>query len=250
MFGTWFRRIPWAILAAVAFSATGSALAQSQAPTPTSNGSVPQPATPGPVTPPPSPRCSCGDRQGISRWYWHKTQCKRKLQECALGYPEEFNEWPLGSALYAHGRTQVANGNAARMVFYHYDFVEGSPQLNLRGRDKLLKTARLLPTSFAPIVVERTPSTPGLDTQRRSVVLAELGGSRFPVPPERVVIGPPVAHGLTGVEAVVIYDNQLGALRQSSAANVGGFSGGQGFDGSGLSGAAVAGGGVGGAGGR
>ena len=74
--------------------------------------------------------CSCGERHGLSRWWWHKTQCKRSLQECALGFPEEFNEWPLGSALYAHGRTEVANGDAARMVFYHYDFVEGTGQLN------------------------------------------------------------------------------------------------------------------------
>jgi hypothetical protein len=124
------------------------------------------------------------------------------------------------------------------MVFYHYDFEAGSPQLNLRGRDKLAKMAQILPTSFAPIVVERTPSTPALDRQRRAAVLAELGGSRFPVPPERVVIGPPIAHGLTGAEAVLIYNNQLGALQQGSAANVGGFSGAQGFDASGLSGSA------------
>ena len=39
-------------------------------------------------------------RHGVSRWWWHKTQCKRKLQEHALGYPEEFNEWPLGRSLY------------------------------------------------------------------------------------------------------------------------------------------------------
>jgi hypothetical protein len=171
------------------------------------------------------------------------------LQECALGYPEEFNEWPLGSALYAHGRTQVANGNAARMVFYRYDFLDGSAQLNLRGRDKLAKLSRLLPTSFAPIVVERTPSTPGLDGQRKAALLAELAGSRFPVPAERVVIGPPVANGLTGVEATIIYGNQLGALQQGSAANIGGFSGAQGFDASGLSGGSVAGGGFGAAGG-
>jgi hypothetical protein len=159
-----------------------------------------------------------------------------------LGYPEEFNEWPLGSALYAHGRTQVANGNAARMVLYRYDFVEGSPQLNLRGRDKLAKMARMLPISFAPLVIERTPATPGLDAQRRTAMLAELADSPFPIPPERVVIGPPIANGLTGVEAVTIYGNQLGALQQGSAANVGGFSGAQGFDASGLSGGAGSGG--------
>ena len=99
----------------------------------------------------------------------------------------------------------MANGNAARMVFYHYDFVEGTAQLNVRGRDKLVKVAQLLPATFLPVVIERTPSTPGLDEQRRAGLLAELSGSRFPIPPERVVIGPPVAAGLTGYEAIFVW---------------------------------------------
>jgi hypothetical protein len=186
--------------------------------------------------------CSCGDRHGVSRWWYHKTQCKRRLQECALGYPEEFNEWPLGSSLYAHGRTQVANGNAARMVFYHYDFIEGSPQLNVRGRDKLVKLAKVLPASFCPVVIERTPATPGLDEERRGFLLAELAGSQFPVPAERVVIGPTPAAGLTGNEAVIVYLNQLGALAGGSAGGVGGYAGSPGLSAGGLSGSAVAGG--------
>jgi hypothetical protein len=203
-------------------------------------GSVVQPSRP--VTAPSisSPAgCSCGELHGVSRWWWHKTQCKRRLQECALGYPEEFNEWPLGSSLYAHGRTQVANGNAARMVFYHYDFVDGSSQLNVRGRDKLARVAQSLPVTFFPVVIERTASTRGLDEQRRVGVLAELSGSRFPIPPERVVIGPPIAAGLAGYEAIYVYGNQLGALRGTGAGGVGGYSGTAGLDGGGLSGSAV-----------
>jgi hypothetical protein len=178
----------------------------------------------------------------MSRWWWHKTRCKRALQQCAFGFPEEFNEWPLGSSLYAHGRTQVANGNAARMVFYHYDFDDGSPQLNLRGRDKLAKLARLLPMTFYSIVIERTPREPGLDGQRRSLLLAELSAGPFCVPAERVVIGPPISAGLTGVEAIVVYGSQLGALQQGVAGGVGGYSGTPGIGGGGLSGSAVFGG--------
>ncbi len=187
---------------------------------------------------PPPPACSCGELHGLSRWWWHKTQCKRHLQEWALGYPEEFNEWPLGSSLYAHGRTQVANGNAARMVFYHYDFVDGTDQLNVRGRDKLVKVSRLLPSTFFPVVIERTPSKPGLDEQRRAGLLAELCESRFPIPPERVVIGPPIAAGLTGYEAVYVYGNQLGALQSGGAGGVGAYSGTPGLSAGGLSGSA------------
>jgi hypothetical protein len=173
------------------------------------------------------------------------------LQEWALGFPEEFNEWPLGSSLYAHGRVQVANGNAARMVFYRYDFEDGSPALNVRGRDKLAKLAYLLPTSFYPVVIERTPYTPGLDAQRRSLMLAELSAAKFCVPAERVVIGPPIAYGLTGVEAIYVYGNQIGALSAGGAGAVGGYAGSFGLGGGGLGPAAVSAGfGVGGAIGR
>jgi hypothetical protein len=159
-----------------------------------------------------------------------------------LGFPEEFNEWPLGSALYAHGRTEVANGDAARMVFYHYDFVEGTGQLNIRGRDKLVKVAHMLPMTFFPVVVERTPATPGLAEQRRAGLIAELARSPFPIPPERVLIGPPVAAGMAGFESVIVYGNQIGSLGAGGAPGVGGYAGAQGFTGGGLSGSAVSGG--------
>ena len=144
-----------------------------------------------PAPPPPPGTCTCGDRHGFSRWRWHRTQCKRKMQEHFLGYPEEFNEWPLGEAMYTLHRTQVANGLAARMVFYHYDFVDGTSQLNVRGRDKLAEVAATLPTSFFPVVVERTTKDYGvspsklaaLDQSRRSVLLAELGRGLSRSPP-------------------------------------------------------------------
>ena len=55
----------------------------------------------------PAASCTCGDRRGFSRLAWHRTQCKRHLQEHFFGYPEEFNEWPLGYALHTNTRTQI-----------------------------------------------------------------------------------------------------------------------------------------------
>jgi hypothetical protein len=183
----------------------------------------------------------------LSRWRWHRAHCKQYLQEHVLGYAEEFNEWPLGEALYAHGRTQVANGLAARMVFYHYDFIDGTNQLNVRGRDKLATVAATLPSHFFPVVVERTPKEPGLDQSRRVTLLAQFAQGNFPVPAERVVIGPSIAYGMAGFEAVnYIYPNQLNDLGAGGAlggAGAGGFvGGGQGFDAGGLSGSAGGGG--------
>jgi hypothetical protein len=203
-------------------------------------------AGPGVVDTPPTTGCTCGNRHGFARWRWHRTQCKRHLQEHFIGYPEEFNEWPLGQAAYALAGTQVANGQAARMVFYHYDFVEGTSQLNLRGRDKLARVASVVPSTFYPVVVERTPKEPGLDVSRRSTLVAELGKGSFPLPPERIVIGPSIAYGMTGFEALLIYGNQLQNLSSgggiAGASTAGFVGGGLGFTAGGLSGAAFGGG--------
>jgi hypothetical protein len=218
----------------------------------TNGGAVsPDPAKSPPTAVPPAGTCTCGERRGLSRWRWHRTQCKRQLQEHLLGYAEEFNEWPLGECVYAQARTQAANGLAARMVFYHCDFEEDSSRLNSRGLDKLATVAATLPTTYFPVVVERTPRAPGLDGSRRSALLAQLAQSRFPVPAERVVIGPPIAYGMAGVESIggppasMIYGRQLSNLGSGGligAAGASGFvGGGQAFDAGGLSGSAVSG---------
>jgi hypothetical protein len=173
------------------------------------------------------------------------------MQEHFIGYPEEFNEWPLGEAAYTLARTQVSNGVASRMVFHQFDFVDGTAELNVRGRDKLAEVAAALPTNFFPVVVERTTKDYGktpkeladLDQSRRKVLLAALGGGSFPVPAERVVIGPPISYGMTGVEAERIFlYRQLPSI--SSGGAIGGATGSPaGFDAGGLTGSAVAGGG-------
>ncbi len=218
---------------------------------------APQPspdlAIAGPSTVPPAapavasePGCTCGDRRGLSRWRWHRANCKRHLQDNFMGYAEEFNEWPLGYALYAHGTTQVANGQAARMVFYHYDFVDGTAQLNARGRDKLVKVGTYLPTNFSPVVVERTLKEPSLDESRRLTLVGLFGRGTFPIPAERVVIGPPIADGLSGQEEGLIYGNQLRGIASGGAigggvSGIGNFVGGAGaLDSGGLSGSVVA----------
>ena len=192
-----------------------------------------------PVAPIARGACTCKGKHGLRRWYWHRTQCKAQLQEAFLGYPEEFNEWPLGQALYAHGRTQVANGLASRMVFYEYDFETNSTRLNLKGQDKLKEIAAQLPMNFLPIIIERTPRTPGLDQGRQVAVAEELARGPFPVPPQRVVVGRPIATGLSGPEAVIVHANQLG--QTASGGGIGGSPvGGAGLDGSALSGSAIA----------
>jgi hypothetical protein len=119
-------------------------------------------------------------------------------------------------------QTQVGNGDATRMVLYHYDFVGGSRCLNLRGRDQLARIAAMLPENFYPIIIERTPDAPELAEARRLVVLNELALGPFPVPPERVIIGLPLTYGLNGAEAIAIYQNLLSQTQRMGAYGGGG----------------------------
>jgi hypothetical protein len=107
----------------------------------------------------------------------------------------------------------VLNGEAALLTLYEYDFVEGEARLKPRGYDQLAKISRLMTVNPALLVVERTPEAPGLAEARRLVVLNELARSRFVVPPERVVVGQPIANGLSGVEAAINYGNLLFRVR-------------------------------------
>src|SRR5262245_8541311 len=94
------RRDLW-LVAGLMVSGAGLATASAQE-GPSAVAPLPAPSTPGPVAdgePAPAPmvapagpesvplaatppgRCTCGDRRGLSRWRWHRTQCKRHLQE-------------------------------------------------------------------------------------------------------------------------------------------------------------------------
>ena len=174
-------------------------------------------------------------REGVfARWRRHRHRAGRHLQESVLGFPEEFEEPALGHFVYAHGRAQVANADAAQMVLHDYDFVPGTDQLNFRGSDRLSRVARQMPLNFFPLVIERTPHTPGLDQLRRRAVLARLATGPFPVPDHRVVIGPAIARDLAGMETEMTHQNLMiqtmsnGALGGVGGGAIGGTAG-QGF---------------------
>jgi hypothetical protein len=148
-------------------------------------------------------------------YYQHLAEvqrCRERAQACFLGFPEEFVSPPLGYFVHLNGQAMVANGTAARMTLYHYDFIDG--QLSVRGKYQLAKIAAMASHSFAPIVIEETPEAPALSRQRLVAVLNELSKQAFPVAPDRVVIGRPMSIGLRGAEAVTIALNQASFVRQ------------------------------------
>lgn len=134
------------------------------------------------------------------RYKWN-SYWKPGLQESHWGYPEEFCDRPLGYFVHAHAKTQVANGEAARMTLFNYDFKENDHELSLRGQQQLAKIAYMMPRNFFPLVIQATPDDPELALKRRQYVLEALAAADFPIPAERVVVSAPSAYGREGYEA-------------------------------------------------
>jgi hypothetical protein len=181
----------------------------------------PRPAVtqPAPAVVPASPGCGqdCAAQPAASSWQRWRAEKHAACQAHIWGYPAEFEAPPLGATIHAHFRTMVANGEAAGMVLCRYDFVDATDALNLHGRDRLTKIAAMLQANGCPIVIERTPEAPGLAEARRAAIMNILAMNNIPVPPERVLIGPPIAAGLAGVEAHQLYIYSLRNLAVQAA---------------------------------
>jgi hypothetical protein len=140
-------------------------------------------------------------------WLW------RRLQGKFFGYPEEYAPRPLGAALYDQNRMMVANGAAAKLVLFEYDFEPGESRLTSRGRDQLARLTAQLAASPYPLIIERTPNDPPLADARRAAVLAELAAGPLPIPADRVLVGMPIPRGMSGNDADIINSNALQRTR-------------------------------------
>ena len=116
---------------------------------------------------------------------------------------------------------QIANGEAARMVLYHFDFVPGQPELTARGTRQLSRFADMLQQTPHSLILQPSPEQPRLDELRRVHVLNVLAMMDVHVPEERVIIRIPQTRGLDGIDAEAIQLKQLG-LTSGSAGSQGG----------------------------
>ncbi|WP_435011132.1 hypothetical protein P12x_002430 [Tundrisphaera lichenicola] len=139
-----------------------------------------------------------------------RSWCWRRLQGKWFGYPENFEPRPLGASLYDNGLAMVANGAAARMVLYRFDFLPNSAELSPRGLDQLAKIAPQLAASPFPLIVERTPDQPALAEARRMAIVARLAIAPTPISADRIFVGVPLPVGLSGPDSQVIAGNSLG----------------------------------------
>lgn len=134
---------------------------------------------------------------------------KERCRARCWGYPEEFCAPPLGATALGHELTQIANGYAARMVLYQFDFLPGSGQLSVRGKSQLARIARWLPANGFPLYVESTPGNAELDELRRLTVWQELANGACVIEQERIVIGRPNIRPMEAGEALLLERNRL-----------------------------------------
>ncbi len=187
-----------------------------------------------------TPAALQGYRPGsrLSRW-WHE-RTKPCLQYSHWGYPEYFEETPLGASLGATQSVQICNGWASRLMLYHYDFCDGAPSLNFHGQRRLNELATTFPTwAHLSLRVQATPDDPGLGQARREYVAKVLAGAGVPA---RVEIGWPTEVSPFGDETRIVNQNLLRRVqsgRPLAGTSVGGgmaVSGGGNRDNSGNSG--------------
>ena len=151
----------------------------------------------------------------------HCGRCRPNcLQDCLCRGQCQFAS--AGAALYGFMNAQVANGLAAQLTLYHYDFYNNGPwhgRLNPRGRVQVTKLARMLEFSASPLVIETTGDSV-MDERRRSSVVDELASMGVAADGTRVVLGRPEKQGLDGVEALLSRQSLLQQTSQRGASGL------------------------------
>ncbi|MCU0978844.1 MAG: hypothetical protein MUF25_06715, partial [Pirellulaceae bacterium] len=142
---------------------------------------------------------------------WWQDRAKPLLQYTHWGYPEFFEETPLGASLRAHQRAQISSGYAARLVLYQYDFCDGGVTLNQQGQRRL----KDLVTGFdcwahQRLLIEATPDRPQLAAARQKHVTKMLHDSGIPA---QVEVGVPTGFMPMGDEALLMNMNLLRQVR-------------------------------------
>lgn len=162
-------------------------------------------------------------RNALVRWW--NNRFKPRMQFSHWGYPEYFEEMPLGTAVESHKLVQISKSWAARSVLYRYDFRDDDVMLNAQGERRL----RQLTTAYAcwmqyPLIVEATPERPHLANARRDHITELLNAHGVSA---QVKVGVPTGFMPTGEEALLMNQNLLQQVRTGgSTLGMGGGAGG------------------------
>lgn len=140
--------------------------------------------------------------------------CRPSERRCRIGDPNAplnamSRATPPGAALHSIMTTQIANGDAAQLALYEFDFYPGEARLNCRGMLRLMRIAREMSRLPFPLLIQPTLIDPGLDDARRAAVVNDLLTFEPSLSPDRVLVGLPLARPLDGLDAVLIHEKVL-----------------------------------------
>lgn len=145
----------------------------------------------------------------------------------------------LGSTVNPMLEAQEMQGEANDFVIYQHEFVTNTADLNPHGVSHVQQIAARANSVPFPIIVETSDASPAtgqpvqlecytIDQLRRQRIVAALTTMGVASASQRVVVGPPLASGLTSGQAEQVYSTSFGQRGGGGGGNAtgGGFGGG------------------------
>ncbi len=141
----------------------------------------------------------------------------------ACQYFRNYSQRPFGTFTKRTLAAQVCNGFAAQRVFFrfhfHFDHASQSWHLTEAGHRQADKVSQIIQTNFGSVIIETTGDM-NADEARRQVALLELQQRGVQVASNDLVVGRSYANGISGIEAISIYDLRSRPVSLSQGASL------------------------------
>jgi hypothetical protein len=139
-------------------------------------------------------------------------------------HPPATTPEPLGAAVHRFFQAQVDVAGQDRFTFYELEWLGHTAHLGPFGQGHLARVIRDLPYVKYPIILEPHPDMI-VNKTRHDLLVSALLKACVADAPVRVVLGPPIAEGLYGEEAVPIYAMMISTRIRYGGFGSGGFGG-------------------------
>lgn len=137
---------------------------------------------------------------------------KEHMRRSHWGYPEYFEEQPLGFSVRTSLDRQIERGRAARLMLHHMDFhpegTERAGQLTVHGQARVRRLAEKCLQRGMPLGIELVNESEDINKTRRESVLAFSETAGLGLTPDMIVTRSE-PHRIEAAEALIIQNNLL-----------------------------------------
>jgi hypothetical protein len=137
---------------------------------------------------------------------------KEHMRRSHWGYPQYFEEQPLGFSIRTSLDRQIEQGRAARLMLHHMDFhpegTERAGQLTVHGQARVRRLSEKCLQRGMPLGIELVNDSEGINKTRRESVLAFSETAGLGLTPDMIVTRSE-PHRIEATEAVIIQNNLL-----------------------------------------